>query len=394
MAGMLVSEQAARRLGVKLPTLYAYVSRGLIESHPSGDPRRRLFAAEDVEALARRSREGRTTAAKVATVLTAVTQIGEAGPIYRGCPACDLAGSASYEEVAELLWGSDGHATPGSWQPHPLSPPRSLSVTDRLRWVVLMAGAKDPHRGDLRPEAVIQATRCLIASMAAALGPGDSRNPPVLVLGRRRVEKSVAAAVAGGLMNAPRPAHVAAVNAAMVLLADHELAASTLAVRIAASTRADPYDAVMTALGAMAGPYHSGAPNLAANLLRDVDRVGAESAVDERLRWNSQLPGFGHSVYPAGDPRFSALKELIDRAASPRWRDHLTLVVQAAAARGVSAPNVDLGLGALVLAFGMADGAGQTLFTVARVAGWIAHYLEELTERPLRYRTRAIYRTG
>lgn len=391
---MLGSEQAARRLGVKLPTLYAYVSRGLIESHPSGDPRRRLFAAEDVEALARRSREGRTTEAKVATVLTAVTQIGESGPIYRGRPVCDLAGSASYEEVAELLWGSDGDATPGPWRSHPLSAPRSLSVGSRLRWVVLMSGARDPHRGDLRPDAVIRRARRLIASMAAAVGPGQSSTAPVLLLGRRRVEQSVAAVLVGGLMKTPRPAHVGAVNAAMVLLADHELAASTLAVRIAASTRADPYDAVTAGLGAMAGPYHSGAPNAAASFLREVDRVGAERAVDERLRLNDALPGFGHSVYPAGDPRFPALKELIDRAASPRWRDHLTLVVQASAARGLAPPNVDLGLGALTLAFGMADGAGQTIFTVARVAGWIAHYLEELTERPLRYRTRAIYRTG
>src|SRR5271156_2530396 len=101
---MLESEEAARRLGVKLPTLYAYVSRGLVVSHPSRDSRRRLFDVEDVEQLARRSRGGRRVEAKLASVTTGITQIRDDGPYYRGQAVADLAANATFEEVADLLW--------------------------------------------------------------------------------------------------------------------------------------------------------------------------------------------------------------------------------------------------------------------------------------------------
>src|SRR5271155_2979587 len=108
MDRMLTTEEAARRLGVKVPTLYAYVSRGLLESHP--DPARRgsLFDLDDIEGLAARSRGGRQTATRLATITTAVTQLDQDfGPIYRGRPATDLAVAHSFEDVAELLWQSE-----------------------------------------------------------------------------------------------------------------------------------------------------------------------------------------------------------------------------------------------------------------------------------------------
>ncbi len=387
---MLQSEQAARRLGVKLSTLYAYVSRGIIQSHPSGDTRRRLFVAEDVEALARRTREAKSAQPKIATVLTSITEIRKDGPVYRGQRAIDLATSATYEEVAQLLWGTSHQAGVGAWPNLPVNLPRTLGMSDRLDQVVVTTGANDPRRGDLRPEAVVGSARALIATMAASLGRGD-RVMPVLRVGRRRFTESVAAAVAAGLIPKARPAHVAVVNAAMVLLADHELAPSTLAVRMAASTRADHYHAVLTGLGAMAGPFHSGAPVVVEAFLREADRVGAPRAVDETLRRGTRLPGFGHVVYQTGDGRFPVLKRLVESAATRHWNTLVDSVLDAAGARGVPAPNVDLGLGAMTLGFGMPPGASRTIFTVARVAGWIAHYLEELLEPPLRFRTRAIY---
>jgi citrate synthase len=390
--GMLDSEQAARRLGVKLATLYAYVSRGVIESHRSGDNRRRLFVAEDVEALARRTREAKSTQPKFATVLTGITEIRDDGPVYRGHRASDLAESATYEEVAELLWGTGGTAE--VWRQLSIDVPRTLPIPDRLDRVVLSAGTRDPRRGDLRPRVVVDSGRALIATMAQALalahGRGD-RDVPALRLGRRRVPRSVAAVVAGGLIPKPRPRHVSAVNAAMVLLADHELAASTLAVRVAASTRADHYHAILAGLGAMAGPLHSGAPVVVEAFLREADRVGAGQAVDETLRRGTRLPGFGHAVYRAGDGRFPVLRRLLEGAAPPRWAGLLDSVLDAAEQRGEQRPNIDLALGAMTLGFGMPPGASRAIFTIARVGGWIAHYLEELLEPPLRFRTRAIY---
>src|SRR3984957_18185505 len=113
---MLESAEAARRLGVKLPTLYAYVSRGLLVSHPAPDGRRSLFAAEDVEALAKRSRGGRTTETRLATVTTSTTQLRDDGPVYRGTPATVLATTVPYEHAAELLWRGDPVA-PTPWEP-------------------------------------------------------------------------------------------------------------------------------------------------------------------------------------------------------------------------------------------------------------------------------------
>ena len=174
-------------------------------------------------------------------------------------------------------------------------------------------------------------------------------------------------------------------------MADHELATSTMAVRVAASTRADVYDALLAGLATLAGPLHGGASQLAYSLLDDAQRHGVEQALNDTLRWQRVLPGFGHTVYKNGDARFTVLLQLFEQLAPP---DHVELVgslIDVARAHTIPLPNVDLGLAAIAWSTGMGPGAGRILFTVARVAGWVAHYLEELGERPLRYRARAIY---
>src|ERR1700678_3383897 len=130
MARMLESEEAARRLGIKLPTLYAYVSRGLLVSHPSSDSRRRLFDVTDVEELARRSRGARRVESRLASVTTGITQIRESGPYYRGRPVAELATTATFEEVADLLWGTA--AVSNDWSPIRLPRAPKLETTDLL----------------------------------------------------------------------------------------------------------------------------------------------------------------------------------------------------------------------------------------------------------------------
>ncbi len=386
---MLESADAARRLGVKLPTLYAYVSRGLLVSHPAPEGRRSLFAADDVEALAKRSRGGRTTETRLATVTTSTTQLRDDGPVYRGTPATALATTVRYEDAAELLWrGNQGGEA--DWTPFRLRPPSTLGASDRLRWAVVMAGAGDPLRSDLRPESVIAVARRLVATMVEVL-PGPTAEAPPLELGGDRWEHTVAGTLTARLAPEPTTGLVRAVNAALILLADHELATSTVAVRVAASARADLYDAVLAGLGVVAGPLHGGASQLAYGLVRDAEELGPERALDETLRWQRRLPGFGHSVYREDDPRFTVLKGLVDALWPPPRRRVLDSLLALAAERSVPGPNVDLGLAALSRAAGMADDGGRTIFTIARVAGWTAHYLEELEERPIRYRARAVY---
>jgi citrate synthase len=371
---MFTSEEAARRLGVKLSTLYAYVSRGLLVAHRSPE-RRSLFAVDDVEALAQRRRPAATNEGRLATVTTAVTEIRpELGPLYRGVPAVDLALRASFEEVADLLW----QVAAGPWEAAAVGAVPVETAADRLRWAVVMSGSVDPLRSDLRAVAVARGARTIVATMVASLA--DGRAEPGAPLADR-----LAAALGGRpLVGLPE-----AVRAALVLLADHELATSTVAVRTAASTRADVYDAVLAGLGTVSGPLHAGASRLAHLLLEDAERRGAAAALDDALRWQSVAPGFGHFLYDA-DPRFGALWPFLARLSSARI-EAVSSVIDLADARGLPRPNVDFALAALSFASGMDAEAGATLFKVARVAGWVAHYLEELTERPLRYRLRALY---
>ncbi len=438
---MLESDEAARRLGVKVSTLYAYVSRGLLVSHRAPSGRKSLFEFEEVERLARRSRQGKVVETRMATITTAITQLTDDGPLYRGRRATDLATRATYEDVAEWLWtidagtegdaaGSEGDtegptgadpptaagpmggAAPGvveeqGWEPLALGRPPDIGPSDRMRWAVVMAGARDPLRADLRPEAVTRTARRVAASMVAMAAPSvrgrrrlaeddtpdavDPRSSRLVLDDGRIVTDSVAARLTAALVPSPTPHMVRGVNAALVLMADHELATSTLAVRVAASTRADVYDALLAGLGTIAGPLHGGASQLAYSLLVDAERLGVERALDDTLRWQGVLPGFGHSVYKNGDARCTVLLHLFEELADP---DRVALVrslMALAAEHTIPLPNVDLAMAAIAWSTGMPPDAGRTLFSVARVAGWVAHYLEELTERPLRYRARAVY---
>ncbi len=389
---MLESDEAARRLGVKVSTLYAYVSRGLLVSHRAASGRRSLFEVEEVERLARRSRQGKVVETRMVTITTAITQLTDDGPIYRGRRATELAASWSFEEVAEWLWettpSEDGHPQPsGGWHPYELGTPPDIGPAGRMRWATVMAGARDPLRADLRPEAVTRAGRRLAASLVAVVGGGR-------VSEDGDGDASIASRLAAAMSSAPTSAQVRAVNAALVLMADHELATSTMAVRIAASTRADIYDALLAGLGTIAGPLHGGASRLAYSLLADAEQFGAPRALDETLRWQGVLPGFGHSVYKNGDARATVLFDLFESMADAAHIDVVRSIIAVAGEHNIPLANVDLAMAAIAWSADMPPEAGQILFTVARVAGWVAHYLEELEERPLRYRARAVYASG
>lgn len=377
---MLTTEEAARRLGVKVPTLYAYVSRGLLRSHP--DPARRgsIFELADVEALAARSRGGRQTATRLATVTTAVTQLDLAlGPLYRGQPATELAATSSYEAVAALLWQ---RGEPGDWHAPVLGECPLDQTAERMRWALVMCGATDPLRADLRPAAVARAARRCAAALSAVTGP----TPPA-----EDASAPLAVRLAQRLAPGSGPQVAAAVDAALVLMADHELATSTMAVRVAASVRADPYDALASGFFTLSGPLHGGASPQAYELLVVAERDGAARALNDALREKGMLAGFGHSVYKDGDPRFPALMRLAEPLLSPERGALIAEITELAAAHDVPAPNCDLALAALAWGTGMPSDAGRSIFAIARIAGWAAHYMEELEEPPVRFRARAVY---
>jgi citrate synthase len=393
---MLQSEEAARRLGVKVSTLYAYVSRGLLTSHRDPGGRRSLFDLGEIERLADRRRDGRQVESKLATITTGVTQLRQDGPFYRGRSATELAAIMSFEEVAELLWESPGtEESEPVWSSPELGDCPLVQTSDRMRWALIMCGATDPLRADLRPDAIVRSARRIISALTSSVGSSGSGGSGGRVVGAGDGAFPIARRLARRLTDASGGAGAslssAAVNAALVLMADHELATSTVAVRLAASTRADLYDALLAGLATMAGPLHGGASQRAYELLVSVERDGAPRALNDVLRWHNRLPGFGHTIYKERDPRFDALWALAEPLLSEERRALFLEVIELAADNRVPVPNCDLALAALSWGTGMPPDAGQTIFTVARIAGWTAHYQEELLERPLRFRARAVY---
>ncbi|MFH8634756.1 citrate/2-methylcitrate synthase [Streptomyces lydicus] len=189
------------------------------------------------------------------------------------------------------------------------------------------------------------------------------------------------------------PPSLRVLDAALVLLIDHDLAASTLAVRVAASARAHPYAIVSAGFGALDGALHGAASGLAHRMLLEVlDRGSAAAVVADHLRAGRRVPGLGHPLYPGEDPRARALFALLEDV--PRARPALQAardVITTTARHKEWRANVDLALAVLTVATGMPAEAGETIFAVARTAGWIAHALEEYDEPPLRMRPSGQY---
>jgi citrate synthase len=419
LADWMTAEAAAGRLGVKRATLYAYVSRGVLARKQAPDGRGSLFDPREIERLASRGRPRRAPGRAELVIESALTEISGDRLCYRGHEVTRLAAVRSFEEVAALLWTGD-FAPPPAWRSVPegadnvaggagwratreavavgaaaqAALPAGALPLERLQVIVPALAATDPLRLHLATPAVIAAAQAMIAGMvdclpapspALAVAPADASSPaePGDIAARlwRRI---CPRPPAGGLLSALR--------AALVLLADHELAASTLAVRVAASVRADPYAAVATGLGALGGPLHGGASLGAEGMLaaaatpEDAPRV-----VGELLRRTGRVPGFGHFVYRTGDPRATCLLGLVARGApdSPRLAVARTVLAEMRR-RALPEPNIDFALGVLADVAGMISGAGEAVFAVARTAGWIAHALEEYArDEPLR--PRAVY---
>jgi citrate synthase len=393
MADYLTAAEAARRLGVKPATLYAYVSRGVLSRVRAPDGRASLFGAEEVERLARRGRPRRPVGIADITVESAITEITGDSLRFRGLDATSLAISRTFEEVAELLWTGDLRPAREPWRARPAALavaraaqdalPAGTLPLERLQVIVPAMAATDPLRLQLDRPAVLAVGRNIIGGMVDCL-PSD---------GPAGNDESVAGRLWSRLCDRrPVPGLLRALSAALVLLADHELAASTLAVRAAASVRADPYAVVGTGLGAMSGALHGGASLIAETLMAaasgpdDVPRV-----VAELLRRGERVPGFGHFVYRRGDPRAIALLDLVRRAAPKSTQLAVADAVFAEVRqKSLPEPNVDFAIATLARVAGMIRGAGEAIFAVARTAGWIAHALEAY-DGPGPLRPRAVY---
>ena len=402
----LTARQAAGRLGVKVETIYAYVSRGILERRPGEDGRSSRFDARAVERLARKRRGAPRTGGLSVVLGTALTLIEPERVCYRGLDVADLAGAHPFEAVADWLWlGETPPARAGDtlavWRAEApalavaragaASLPPGTAVADRLRAIVALVGPGDPLRFDLAPEAVARTGRRLIAALVdglpaasahAADDPADNEDARIAArLGLRLGASALS------------PDAIDCLDATLTLIADHGLAASTLAARVAASTRADPYSVVSAGLGALSGPLHGAASADVHRLFEDVgEPARAVALLGEYMRRDKRIPGFGHMVYEGWDPRARILYERLRGAGldAGRW-GVVEAVLELLEERAPVHPNIDFFIGAYTYCTGMDERAGEALFGVARSAGWLAHALEEYEEPALRFRPRAHY---
>jgi citrate synthase len=178
----------------------------------------------------------------------------------------------------------------------------------------------------------------------------------------------------------------------LVTCADHELNASSFAARVAASTGADLEACLLAALAAFSGPRHGAESARVQALVTEAGRPErARATLLARVRRGEGLPGFGHRLYPTGDPRGALLLSLASRQPRPAPALAVVLSLVSEAQRlGLGAPNVDVGLLAVSHALRLPAFAGQVLFCIGRSAGWVAHVTEQRSSGEL-LRPRARY---
>lgn len=377
----LDASTAAAQLGISRASLYAYVSRGLVQARAdAGDPRRSVYRAADIERLAKTKARGRKPEEIAGATLdwgppalsSRITLIDDNRLFYRGQDAVELAAHASVEDTARLLWQcetNDPFAAPVDLA-GPMVPIGALPI-DRCLGLLAERGVytrmiwqRDVRR--LWPEAAT-----LLRLMAAGV-TGAAPSP-------RPIHEQVARAWHLGAEGAE------IIRAAMVLLADHESNASAFAVRVIASTGASLAACLLGGLGALSGPLHGGTTSLVEVLFEETERVGdAVRVVEERLRRGDRLPGFGHPLYPGGDPRARALLALLPE--DPARQALLTAMDDI----GQRDPNIDFALVSASRALRLAAGASFALFALGRTVGWIAHALEQQQDGTL-IRPRARY---
>jgi citrate synthase len=386
--------EAARRLGIKPATLYSYVSRGVLRRRTGEDGRSSLFDAGEVESLARRGRPRHPGAGEF-VIESALTEITGDRACYRGFDITALAARYALEDAAWLLWtGELSGRDRGAWRASEAALragraaqaalPSGTLPLERFGVIVPALAAMDPLRLQLDPPAVIAAGQAIMAGLVDCLPAPDG--------GSGADGSSLTGRLWGKLCPGPPDDGLkGALRVALVLLADHELAASTFAARVAASVRADPYAVVATGLGAAGGALHGGASlGVEAMLAAAAGPQDVARVVGSLLRRGERIPGFGHFVYRAGDPRAAfLLGEIRARApGSPRLAVADALVREVVG-RGLPTPNIDFALAVLASVAGMVPGAAEAVFAVARTAGWIGHALEEYARHtPLRPRAR------
>jgi citrate synthase len=430
-AQMLTASEAAAQLGVKLGTLYAYVSRGWLKSYRRKVGRQALYRRSDIEALrgviapergvrarslpdasswvtvAQPPTDGSSTGVIVAE--SAVSSIIDGQLAYRGYPIEELVERASFEEVCLLLWSGErprpeevDHLRAGIASariPPPVVAALAAVGADApplLRLAVMMPSlAAAEHRLPARSRidqarmiiTVLPLGLAAIAHHAGEAGGGLTPAAGLPGMAARLCERSLAGAGDEGVAVEREALNRDALDRVLVACAEHELNASTFAARVVASTGADLYASVLAALCSLSGPIHGGACDRIESMFADLDAgVRIDQALEVFSAKHSLPPGFGHTIYPAGDPRAALLKRVAKMTAKRKGRklfETALKVEEAVWKRERLRPNLDFYLTVCVRMIGFARGMPAAIFAMGRAAGWIAHSLEQSADNRL-----------
>ncbi len=381
----MTAAEAAETLNISLPTLYAYVSRGMIRSDFADRSKRtRRYHAEDVQRLKERKEQRRDPSRAVDTALywgapvldSALTWIDQGRLSYRGQDVSVLAADHSVEEVAALLWLGDRTQGEALFQSAaPAISARCEAVRrhlsgcapmERFQTLLPLAAIDDLAAYDLRPAAVAQTGARLLRLLTTLAAdrplPGES-----IAVTLQRIWR-------------PNDAQAARLfKAALILCTDHELNVSSFTARCVASAGSSPYAVVSAGLAALQGGKHGGSCARVEALLKEVGSPeNARTALADRMRRGEITPGFGHPLYPQGDPRGKLLLAWTAQAYpnSPAVALAESLIREAKQAFD-DYPNIDFGLVTLCEALGLPAGTAIALFALGRTIGWIGHAIEE-----------------
>lgn len=343
----------------------------------------------------------------VVAASTALSHVfGEQGKlVYRGYDIHELAGRASFEEVAFLLW--NGHLpnqaelsallkTLGEQRALPdhvidviKALPASAAPMDALRTGVSSLGAIDAEHFDDVPDLdEAMALTAKFPGILAAFFRHRQGLEPVAPKPEHTTAQSYLYQLFG---REPEEKHWRPLDVYLTLLADHGMNASTFTARVVASTGSDLVSAITGAIGALKGPLHGGAPSKVLDML---ESIGSAENVDAwltaALDRGDRLMGFGHRVYKAEDPRAEILRGMAREASTPEFFElsqrteerALTMLHERKPDRRLYT-NVEFYSAAVLSAVGLPGDMFTPTFAVSRVAGWTAHVLEQVANNRL-----------
>ncbi len=394
MNSALGAEEVMRLLGIKKQTLYAYASRGLLRRIAAPGSKRSFYAREDVEKLINRKQERESPyggsarqfpAVNSGFVASAITEILPGGPRYRGYDAQALAmHPGRIENVAELLWTGvltdellvwdyeqipeNLEAAVGALQvgEHPVP---FLRVMCNASLVLGASAATEIRSGSTQ-----RLARRLVATYAGCLAYLTPHGTFV----RPQADDTIARIAARGLGIKAHAESIAALDAVFIWCADHEVSPATHTARLIASTGAGLHGCLIGAIAAYSGSALGGSCDRAEEFVSGRPSTAQfKDMAFKAARTGSQLPGFGQTVGPDGDPRALGLLKVASEVASTKALDDIKWMMDIARNEANMGPSLELGLIAVARALGLPPRGASALWAVGQSVGWVAHVMEQ-----------------